>query len=296
MESTHMRLSELTVGAIINTSSGGCDAESEAEMLEILGWAGVTNCKTWCGQADEIERALAEAATQKLEVLVVLGGDGTIRRAAELCGPPGTYLIPLPGGTMNLLPRALHGDASWQAVLQNTLVRPATRVLSGGCVADNMFFVAAVIGPPALWVETRESLREGHIRDAFEKGAAAFQTTFDTKIRYFISPEISGEAEVVAVICPLISAEMSEAEQAFEAAAMNVESAAELIGLATRAAFGKWRDYKRVTLSKTERVAVQSSKQIPLLLDGEPVMTGDNAEIRFVPRAVNLVVPGDSTS
>jgi diacylglycerol kinase family enzyme len=265
-------------------------------MLEILRRTGITNCQTWCGQADEIARAFAEAATQKLELLIVLGGDGTIRTAAETCSPAGTYLVPLPGGTMNLLPRALYGNASWQKTLEETLARPAVKVLSGGRVADNMFFVAAVIGAPALWVETREALREGHIRDAFEKGAVAFQTMFDTKIQYFISPEINGEAEVVAVISPLISAEMSEAEQALEAAAMNVENAAELIGLATRAAFGKWRDHQRVTLSKTERVSVRSSKEIPLLLDGESMKTGTSAEIRFVPRAVNAIVPGDSVS
>jgi hypothetical protein len=45
MKSTALDVSGLKVGAIINTSSGGCDAESEAEMLGILKSAGVTNCK-----------------------------------------------------------------------------------------------------------------------------------------------------------------------------------------------------------------------------------------------------------
>ena len=65
MKSAVLDISELKVGAIINTSSGGCDSESEAEMLDILKSAGVTNCKTWCGGSDQIERAFAEAATHK---------------------------------------------------------------------------------------------------------------------------------------------------------------------------------------------------------------------------------------
>ena len=296
MESGPIRLSELRVGALINTSSGGCDPESEAEMLDILQRAGLTNCKIWCGQAEYVGQSFAEAATQQLQLFVVLGGDGTIRTAAEACSSAGTHLIPLPGGTMNMLPRALYGDASWQDALRNTLANPAIKVLSAGRVGDNLFFVAAVIGAPALWVETRESIREGDVRAAVKKGVAALQTMFDSKVQYSISPEISGEAEVVGVICPVISEEMVDSEQALEAAVINVENAAELIGLATVAAFGQWRADKRVTLSKTQRVTVQSTKQIPLFLDGERVRVGNKVEICFVPRAVTVIVPGKSAT
>jgi diacylglycerol kinase family enzyme len=294
MESRPNRLSDLRIGAIINTSSGGCDSKSEAELVDILQHAGLINCKTWCCQAGDIGRSFAEAATHEFGLLIVLGGDGTIRTAAEACSRAGSYLIPLPGGTMNMLPRALYGDISWQHALENTVADPATKVLSGGRVADNLFFVAAVIGAPALWVETRESIRKGDVRGAVEKGVVALQTMFDTKIQYSISPEINGEAEVVAVICPLISEEMSESEQALEAAAIDVENASELIGLATAAAFGKWRDDKRVTLSKTQRVTVQSTKQIPSFLDGERVSIGEKAEICFVTQTVNVLVPRPS--
>jgi Diacylglycerol kinase catalytic domain len=92
MESARIDLSELKVGAIINTSSGGCDADSEAEVLDLLKGANVSNCKTWCRESDQIERAFAEAATHKPNMLVVLGGDGTIRTPAEACTGTDTYL------------------------------------------------------------------------------------------------------------------------------------------------------------------------------------------------------------
>jgi diacylglycerol kinase family enzyme len=296
MKSAALDISGLKVGAIINTSSGGCDSESEAEMLDILKSAGVTNCKTWCGESDQIERAFAEAATYKPQVLVVLGGDGTIRTAAEACTGTDTYLLPLPGGTMNMLPRALYGDVSWQNALRTTLPAPLTKALSGGRTGDELFFVAVIVGAPSLWIEARESIRERHIVDAVEKSVVAFQAMFDTKIRYSISPGTGGEADVLAVICPLVSEEMSESEQALEAAAIDVENAAELLGLATAAAFGKWRDDERVTLTKTHTVTVQSTRDIPLFLDGEKVRAGKSAEITFVPRAVNVIVPTTAKS
>ena len=123
-------------------------------------------------------------------------------------------------------------------------------------------------------MEARESIRERDIVDAVEKSAVAFREMFDTKIQYAISPEISGEADVLAVICPLVSEAVSDSEQALEAAALDVESAAELLGLTTAAAFGKWRDDQSVMLTKTRQVTVQSTRDVPLFLDGERVNVG----------------------
>jgi diacylglycerol kinase family enzyme len=291
VKSNAIRLSELKVGAIINTSSGGCDLESEQKMLNTLKGAGIVATKLWCGGADQMAPFFAEAAGQELDALVVLGGDGTIRTAAEGCSEEGPYLIPLPGGTINMLARALYGDVWWEDALKNTLAAPSVKVLSGGRVADKRFFIAAIVGAPSLWAEARESIREGEFVDAIEKGGVALQKMFETKVQYLISGKIKGEAEAVALICPLISQEMSDSEQALETAVIDVESAAEVIGLATAAAFGKWRDDRNILLTKTKRVAVQSNKDIPAILDGERVNLGKSAEIDFVPRAVNLIVP-----
>jgi diacylglycerol kinase family enzyme len=286
-----IRLPELKVGAIINTSSGSCDLESEQTMLSILTGAGVVEPKVWCGEAKEMERFFAEAAGQKLKVLIVLGGDGTIRTAAEACAEKGSYLIPLPGGTMNMLPRALYGNVSWEEALKKTLTAPSTKMLSGGRVANKRFFIAAIVGAPALWTQPRESMREGKITDAIKKGSVAFQKMFETRVQYLISGGAKGETEAVALICPLISEEMSDSEQALEAAIIDVESAAEVIGLASTAAFGKWRDDKNILLTKTKRVDVQSSKEIPATLDGEKANLGRSAEVDFVSQALTVLVP-----
>jgi diacylglycerol kinase family enzyme len=291
MESDAVSLSELKVGVVINTSSGGCDLGSEEKTLNILKGAGIVGPRVWCGEADQVERSFAEAATHKLDVLIVLGGDGTIRTAAEVCAQQGLYLISLPGGTMNMLPRALYGEVSWEDALQNTLTAPSPQLLSGGRIADKQFFIAAVLGAPSLWVEPRESMREGDIAEAIEKGRAAFQKMFERKVQYLISGEVKGEAEAVALICPLVSEEMSDSEQALEVAVVDVENAAEVMDLVTAAAFGKWRHDRNILLTKTKRVGVQSTTDIPAIFDGERVNLGRSAEIDFVSKAVNVLVP-----
>jgi len=272
-----IRLSKLKVGAVINTSSGGCDSESEQKICSILTRAGIVEPKVWCGEAKEMERSFAEAAGKKLEVLMVLGGDGTIRTAAEVCADKGPYLIPLPGGTMNMLPRALYGEEAWEEPLKNTLAAPSLKVLSGGRIAGKQFLIAAIVGAPALLAEPRESMREGNIVDAIEKGSVAFRKMFETRIQY--------------LICPIIAEQMSDSEQALEAAVVDVESASEVIGLLSTAAFGKWRDHRNIVLAKTKRVSVQSSKEIHAMLDGEIVNLGRSAEINFVSRALTVLVP-----
>src|SRR6188472_520019 len=291
MISNAIHLSELKVGVIINASSGGYDLECEHKMLDILKGAGIVEAKIWCGDTDQMERSFTEATDQKLDVLVVLGGDGTIRSAAKRCGAERPYLIPLPGGTMNMLARALYGDLSWEDALDKTLTAPSAKALSGGRVADKQFFIAAIVGAPTLWTEARESIRKRDIGDAIEKGTAAFRNMFETKVRYFISGKKNGEAEAVAVICPLISEEMSDSEQALEAAAIEMENVAEAIGLLTVAAFGKWRDNANIVLTKTKQVRVHSSKDIHRILDGEKVNLGRSAEINFVSKAVTVLVP-----
>jgi diacylglycerol kinase family enzyme len=286
-------LTELKVGAVINTSSGGCDLESEENMLGILKRAGIVEPRIWCGESTEMERFFSEAAEHKPDVFIVLGGDGTIQRAAEASAKRASFFIPLPGGTMNMLPRALYGDVSWEDALKNTLTAPSAKVLSGGRAIDRQFFVAAIIGAPALWAESRESVREGDIGDAFKKGRVAFQKMFETKVRYSMSGGTKGEAEAMALICPLISEEMFDSEQSLETAVIDIESAAEVIGLATSAAFGKWRDDRNVLLTKAKHVRVQSSKDIPAMLDGEKVSLGTSAEIDFVSRAVKVLVPAN---
>src|SRR4029450_11048790 len=160
MISNAISVSELKVGVIINASSGGYDSKCEDKMLDILKSAGIVEAKIWCGEQAQMERRLPEAPPQKLEVLVVLGGDGTIRHAAEACAAQKRYLIPLPGGTMNMLARALYGDMSWEDALNKTLAAPLAKVLSGGCVADKQFFIAAIVGAPTLWAGARGSIRE----------------------------------------------------------------------------------------------------------------------------------------
>jgi diacylglycerol kinase family enzyme len=64
-----------------------------------------------------LEPAPAAADLAGIDTLVVMGGDGTLGAASAAAkGWDGQFLA-IPGGTMNLLPKALHGDASLEALV-----------------------------------------------------------------------------------------------------------------------------------------------------------------------------------
>ena len=61
-----------------------------------------------------IDAQLKQALAAKPDLLVVIAGDGTANAAAEVCGPDGPLVAPLPGGTLNMLPHALYGHRDWR--------------------------------------------------------------------------------------------------------------------------------------------------------------------------------------
>ena len=70
---------------MINVSSGGCDDTSAERLMAAFDHAGLSPPTVRSVTSDGLEAAL-DAAIGACDVLVVLGGDGTIMAAAERCG------------------------------------------------------------------------------------------------------------------------------------------------------------------------------------------------------------------
>src|SRR5215813_11315186 len=92
------------------------------------------------------------------DVMIVLGGDGTARAAAELTPRNGPPLILLPGGTLNVLPQALYGPLTWPDALAAALERGVIKRMPIGRANNSTFFVAAMFGAPTLLARAREAV------------------------------------------------------------------------------------------------------------------------------------------
>lgn len=241
--------------------------------------------------SEQIDEALAA----KPDVLFVLAGDGTARSVAARAGADGPLIAPLPGGTMNMLPKALYGTADWKAALKLALEEGAPQPVAGGEVEGEAFYCAAILGSPALWAPAREAIREGKLKMAWTYGRRALKKAFTGRVRYSLDGAERQKAEALVLISPLISKAMDKAD-GLEAAAMNTTDAAQAFRLAAHALFDDWRQDPNVTAKPARRIVAEARSRIPAVIDGEPMLLGREATVTFLPRAFMALAPRPAPS
>jgi diacylglycerol kinase family enzyme len=277
--------------AVLNTESARCDASTAGRIVEIFAKQGLVPPEVVNVDPARVENALEDAAA-KADVVVVLGGDGTARTAATECGKAGKLLIPLPGGTVNMLSRALYGDVSWDRALTNALAACEVREVSGGSAEGEPFFCVAILGAPALWADAREAIRRGRLLEACKRAVTAIRRSGEA-LHYQLGDQLTGSAEAVAVICPLVSKAMRERERTLEAAALDPTTAGAMFSLASHAVFDNWRGDPSVSLAKVKTVRVSGHGRVPVILDGEKVYMGRTVNVTFVPLAFRAIAAAE---
>lgn len=280
------------IDVIANTASGsvGPDAPQIAErLLAEYGVTGVVHAPA-PGEIGDCLRSVIDGAP---DAVLVLAGDGTARGAAELAGPDGPLIAPLPGGTMNMLPRALYGDRDWQTAMRACLESGEARMISGGEVGGRLFFVAAILGSPALWATAREAAREGKAAIAVARARRALRSAFSGRLRFTLDGRPKQKAEALTLMCPLVSTALDAEERALEAAAMDPSSALDVFRLGFNAARGQWREDPSVSVGRCRVGKVWARGRIPAIFDGEPARLDPEVSIRFRPKAFRALVPPD---
>lgn len=116
---------------LVNPLSGGVGPQAAEEAEAILSVYDLEATVVTLEGA-KIPDQIAEALDARPDVLFVLAGDGTARSVATRAGPKGPLIAPLPGGTMNMLPKALYGTGDWKLALRRALEEGAPQPVSGG--------------------------------------------------------------------------------------------------------------------------------------------------------------------
>jgi Diacylglycerol kinase catalytic domain len=148
---------------IINTHSGSAAAVEIEAVTAALRQAGLS-VEHIVQLPDEIcpDRNMVEKLA--CDVVVVVSGDGTVASLCEKLGDwPGALLV-LPGGTMNLLSRRLHGELGLAAMLEQlagaSLVADRIPII---CLGGQEILTGLTVGPSTRWGEVREEIRHGDV-------------------------------------------------------------------------------------------------------------------------------------
>lgn len=279
------------VAAVLNIASGSVDAHA-ADLMKAIGAEHGLELEPRAVLPQDIKGALEAAVEERPDLLIVLAGDGTLALAAQLCGPAGPLLAALPGGTMNMLPHALNGRRNWQDALRAILQDGRELEVSGGEVGGRSFYVAAILGAPALWADAREAMRKGKVRLAMLRARRALLRAFKGRLRFSLDDGVRKKAEALTLMCPLVSRALTE-DVGLEAATLDPRGALEGFRLGLSALIGGWREDPAVEVTVVRKAQAWAHGRIPAILDGEPHRLTPPVSIAYRPRAFRALVPED---
>ena len=278
------------IEVVANPLSGSVTPDVREKVETIVAQAGL-QARVETPACADLNTCIRGALDRDPDLLVIIAGDGTARAAAEMAGMDGPLVAPLPGGTMNMLPRALYGDRDWQTALKDTLENGRIRTVSGGEVGGHHFYVGALLGSPALWAMAREAVRERRFHLAFRRARRAARRAFTGRLRFSIENGPLKKAEALQIMCPLVSRVLDNEEPLLEAVALDPAGAAAAFRLGIRTLTGQWRQDPAVEVYRCKLAQAWASGMIPASIDGEPIRLPRHVEIRYLPEAFRALAP-----
>jgi hypothetical protein len=267
-----------------NSASGSNDEESQRVLVAALTEAGFAPHQIIDLQSGAPpDRAALEASGVGL--LVIHTGDGSASAIlSRIQGWQGDVLV-LPGGTANLLARALHGEEDAVAI--------ARRLRSGGlgrarrnCIRSSagIAVIELLAGPGASWSAVREQLRDGGLGDvAGSVVEAAVQSTSGPMVR-IVSPPLGREDGYAGV-------RMEPLEHGMRVSGYGLSNAVDLLKQGIALLRRNFRDGPHDELGDHASIRGSSSDGSPmdLMLDGELATGLPEEDFSLAPLEIHLL-------
>ena len=254
-----------TALVLFNEKAGSVQPGDSERLVAALGEAGVARYALV--GVDRISRRLF-ARAREFDVIIVLGGDGTARAAAALAPRDGPPLVLLPGGTLNILPKALYGELAWPEALKAALERGVEKRMPAGVANGQRFFVAAMFGAPTVLARVREAAREGEFAKAIGRIGAYFKRAFVRNLRARASRNPFRKAEAIGALLPSFGGGLEG--EGLEWVHLSANHFVDLARVSVRALGEGWRQDNAVEIWSARAGDIVSTGMIPATLDGEP--------------------------
>ena len=271
---------------IYNERSGSCDPALVAEIEQLFersGWP-LGSVRAMGDQPLPDARSLR---AERVGLAVVLSGDGSLSAVAQaLDGWDGT-LLALPGGTMNLLAHALHGDLDALEVVQayldgrGSVLR--TPIIRAGSIAA---YTGLIAGPTAAWGEVREALRNRDIAALAEEVPNALSATFE-------HPGVALEGD--DTVYPAIFVEPGV--KGLRAYGVLASGAGDLFRHGWAWLAGDFRDGPSEPLGLSPTISLRTeARSLDLLVDGEKAEAGNALELHIARSGVRFFAAQGETA
>lgn len=255
---------------ITNQASGSTSLDRQTALMERLheqGFAevGVTDFPEdplpTTGQLQQAGASLA----------VLYAGDGTINAAIRTLEFWDGAILILPGGTMNLLARTLHGEADLLAIVDRADANTPRVALPFVEAGEARAFVGLLLGPAANWAHAREAVRAGRVRTMFRAVGHAWRRTFGRGIRVIGADGLPRQAQAV-----FVQADRDK----LRVAAIDARDWRTILALGWEWVTGDWINAAAVHEVRAHTLRTAERRPVLALFDGEPVKLSPDVIIR----------------
>jgi diacylglycerol kinase family enzyme len=281
-----------TAIAVINTAAGGVGVGGLEHMRTTLADLGAV-AEVVPLDLSQAEQQFRQLASSDHDRVIVWGGDGTHRAALSLLGRKTDRLVLLPGGTMNLLSKWIHGDRPWREILRSILAASRSRPLPAGRAGEEYFFCALLAGVPACFADIREDLRVGQFGHVLQDVGAAFDVVGRLHLRSREGTAATGAGRDSTNVVGAFVGPLSKNGR-MDVAAFQLPSLLSAVDFAWQSFRSAWRDLAGVAPHAADRLFVDAEDglAIPVIVDGERVSLGSSFQVEFVDKAAQCLVAG----
>jgi YegS/Rv2252/BmrU family lipid kinase len=240
-----------------------------------------------------------EAVRDRMERVIVSGGDGSVMEAAGALVGTGLALGIVPGGTGNLFALNLGVPADLEAAVHLALTGQPTAI-DAGCCNETPFVLMAGMGWDARLI---------HDTDRWLKKRLGVLAYFWAALRNVAHPStvyhlrIDGrrlrrraKSVIVANLGRItgglqVIPDTHPRDGFLEVAILRAERLIDFAGLLWGALRGKMREDPRLEIFRGREIVVETAQPQALQLDGNEAGETRRAEIRVLPRALHVVLP-----
>ncbi len=279
--------------ALVNSKAATVGAHGVDRLRRALRGVSLDHAEIIEFEHDNSAEQLKWLQEEAPDLVIVWGGDGTHRSVLDTLGRRTSQILLLPGGTMNLLTKWLHGGQPWERVLWSVLGSPTPRILPAGRIDGMHFFCAMIAGVPAKLAEVREDVRRGDLGRAVQDTGIALSgvrsmhlaTSFGKDLEHTSSHFPPGNV-VGALVGPLAT------NQRMQVARLELGSTWSALEFAWTSFVSEWRNRPEVSMQSAETLQVEDvdGLDIPAMIDGEKISPGKSLSVTFVEEAATCLV------
>lgn len=274
---------------IYNGVSGSHDDDALKALVAALAAAGHEPARVIdCHEAGAPDACAASSAG--LGTIVIHGGDGTISRTIAGLENFGGAVLPLPGGTFNLLAHEIFGERDPLEIVA-MLGEGRLGTINRNCIRgdkDVLALCELLAGPGAKWADVREELRDLNVGEAISKGwDAATMSSVGPMVR--VTDPVCGREDGYAGLrlCPM--------KRGIAIQGYGTEGLGDYLQQGFAILKRDFREGPHDDLGEASALTCSSTEgePIPLMVDGERCEGASDMRFSLAPLEVDLLGPVD---